>query len=218
MNAPGRLGLLGLVLSLAAGRAHAQGAPSAPVPEPAAPARTWSFSAYGYAYLLPDENDYFQPAFTADGGALHLEARYNYEDRGTGSFWLGYNLAFGDQVTFDLTPMVGAVVGRTSGIAPGLKAGLAWDRFELTTEAEYLFDAGSAADNFFFVWSELAWSPRDWLRVGLVAQRTRVYETELDVQRGLLLGLSWRKASFTTYVFNPDGDKPTVVLGLGVDF
>jgi hypothetical protein len=215
MKARARVALSGLVLLLLAEGALAQSAPPAAVLEAE---RTWSFSAYGYAYLLPDEPDYFQPAFTADGGSLHLETRYNYEDRGTGSFWIGYNLAFGDKVTFELTPMAGAVVGRTSGVAPGLKTTVGWRRFELTSEAEYLFGAGSSADNFFFVWSELAWSPSDWLRVGLAAQRTRVYQTELDVQRGLLVGLTWRKASFTTYVFNPDGEKPTVVLGLGVDF
>ena len=54
--------------------------------------------------------------------------------------------------------------------------------------------------------------------VRLVTQRTRVYQTERDIQRGLLVGFSYRKISVTTYVFNPDDAKPTVVLGVSVRF
>lgn len=37
--------------------------------------RAWSVSAGVAIYRLPDEGDYGQPTFTADRGALHLEAR-----------------------------------------------------------------------------------------------------------------------------------------------
>jgi murein biosynthesis integral membrane protein MurJ len=56
---------------------------------------------------------------------------------------------------------------------------------------------GSAADDFFYSWSELTLAPFDELRIGLVTQRTRVYETDRNVQRGLLAGFSWfNNASF----------------------
>ena len=188
--------------------------PSAPTPAP----RAWSFTAAASTYFLPDESDYIQPSFIADRERLHLEARYNYEGHETASAWIGYNFSFGEKVTFDLTPMVGGVFGDTSGIAPGYKLALAWRKLELSSESEYVFDSKSSSDNFFYTWSELAWSPSDWVRFGIVVQRTKTYQTEFDIQRGLLVGLAWKKASFTTYVFNPDADKPTVVLGLSVDF
>jgi len=156
---------------LLAGDARAQTPAPAPAPADETDDRAWSFSAYGSAYLLPDEPDYLQPTFTADRGRLHLEARYNYEGQETGSAWIGYNLSFGDTVTFDLTPMVGGVFGDTQGFAPGYRASLAWRRLELATEGEYMVDSGSSEDNFFYTWSELGWSPRDWLRLGLVVQR-----------------------------------------------
>ena len=178
----------------------------------------WSFSATAYTYLLPDDPDYVQPSFIADRGRLHLEARYNYEGHETGSAWIGYNFSFGENVTFDFTPMVGGVFGDTSGIAPGYKAALAWRNIEFASESEYVFDANDSAENFFYTWSEVSWSPRDWVRLGLVVQRTKTYQTEFDIQRGVLLGFAWKQAYFTTYVFNPDAGKPTVVLGFGVDF
>jgi hypothetical protein len=58
----------------------------------------------------------------------------------------------------------------------------------------------------------------DWFRFGLVVQRTKVYKTEFDIQRGFLVGVAYKDASFTTYVFNPDASKPTVVLGASLAF
>jgi len=190
----------------------------APVPLAGAGEGGWSFSASAFAYFLPDAADYGQPTLTADRDRLHLEARYNYENLHTGSLWLGYNVHFGDELAFELTPIFGVAFGDTDGVAPGCKASLTWRRLDLTSESEYLFDAGESADSFLYTWSELGWSPRGWLRLGLVVQRTKVYQTEFDIQRGFLVGVAYRKASFTTYVFNPDAGKPTVVLGLSLAF
>ena len=55
-----------------------------------------------------------------------------------------------------------------------------------------------------------------------MVQRTRAYETERDIQRGLLVGFSWSTNNtvidFTTYVFNPDDSKPTVVPAVAISF
>ena len=53
--------------------------------------------------------------------------------------------------------------------------------------------------------------------VGGVIQRTKLYETDFDIQRGFLVGFSYKRANLTTYVFNPD-DKPTFVVAVGVSF
>ena len=177
----------------------------------------WSCSALAYAYIVPDDANYVQPTFIADRGRLHLEARYSYEDRKTGSLWVGYNISVGDALVFELTPMLGVVFGRTTGIAPGYKASLSYKRIEFSTEAEYLIDTGDSDDSFFYNWSELSYAPLEWFRVGLAIQRTRVYQTEFDIQRGFLVGTSFGRVDFTTYVFNPDDD-PTVVLALGIQF
>ena len=188
--------------------------PAQPIPDE----KAWAFSASVFTYLLPDESNYAQPTFTADRDWLHLEARYNYEDLHTGSVWLGYNFSFGDEVAFDFTPMFGVVFGDTDGVAPGYKAALRWRKLDLCSESEYVFDAGDSSESFLYAWSELGWSPVDWLRLGLVVQRTKVYKTEFNVQRGFLVGVAYKNASFTTYVFNPDARQPTVVLGISLDF
>jgi hypothetical protein len=52
----------------------------------------WSLDASAYTHIVPDSENYVQPTVAADRDWLHVEARFNYEDRDTGSVWLGYNL------------------------------------------------------------------------------------------------------------------------------
>jgi len=183
-----------------------------------AAASQWSFSLVTSGYLVPHEQSYASPTFTADHRWLHLEARYNYEYQKTGSLWAGYNFSVGDKVVFALTPMLGAVLGNTTGIAPGLSISLAYKRFELSAQSEYVFNTDDRASSFFYTWDELTYSPTDWFHAGLVAQRTRAYHTDLDVQRGFSVGMTHKKMDFTTYIFNAGWTDPTVVLALSFTF
>lgn len=191
--------------------------PAAREPEAAATAPAWSFSAAAYTYLIPGEKDYVSVILGADRDRLHLEARYNYEELDTGSLFAGWNFAWGEKLTLELTPMVGAVFGHAVGVAPAYELTLAWRGLELYSEGEYVFDARGRADGFFYSWSELSWAPAEWIRGGLVAQSTKVYDTDVDVQRGVLLGFTVRDLTFTAYVFE-FWDDPTVVLALALDF
>jgi len=178
----------------------------------------WDFSASAYNYFVPDDPDYLQPTVTADRGALHLEARYNYEDLETGSVWAGYNLAGGGEIAFEFTPMLGGVFGATDGIAPGYHASLDWRRLGLYSESEYRIDTADRGDSFFYTWSELTLSPSDRFRGGLVVQRTRAYENSRDIQRGPLVGFSVERVEFTGYVFNPDDLRPLCVVAVSAKF
>jgi hypothetical protein len=193
-------------------------ATNSPPPVAENDAGKWSFSVWAYTYLVPDSQDYVQPTITADRDWLHLEARYNYEALETGSTWIGYNFGGGEKLAWEFTPMLGGVFGETTGIAPGFKGSLSWWKLELYSEGEYVFDTRDSSGSFFYNWSELSLAPVEWFRFGLVAQRTRAYQTDRDIQRGLLVGLSYKKVSFTTYVFNPDESRPTLVFALGVTF
>src|SRR5215467_4723594 len=207
-------------LVLCAGSAWAQtgGTNSSPPVLENEAEKSWSFGASIYGYFVPDSPDYAQPTITADHHWLHLEARYNYEDLETGSVWLGYNFSGGEKLAWELTPMLGGVFGHTTGIAPGYKGSLSWWKLELFSEGEYVFDTRDASGSFFYNWSELTLAPVTWLRFGLVTQRTRAYQTDREIQRGVLIGFQVRKMSLTTYVFNPDESKPTVVVAAALNF
>jgi len=184
-----------------------------------ASAEEWSFAISGFVFDPPDDSSYFSPIFYADRGTLHLEARYNYEDRETGSVFLGRNFEFGENVTFTAVPMVGLVLGSTMGVAPGAEVGMSWRRLELYAESEYVIDVEESSDSFLYTWLEATVAPVDWLRVGLVAQRTRTYETGLDVQRGLLVELSRGRLSFGFHWFNLDRKEDQIfAYAVGYEF
>ena len=180
--------------------------------------KAWRFSASVYTYIVPDDRVYLQPTFTVDRGWLHLEARYNYESLDAASAWIGYNLSIGEKLKWDFTPMIGAIFGSAGGVAPGYKSLLSWWKLELYSEGEYVFDTSGTSDNFFFTWSELTLTPAEWLRFGMVIQRTKLYKTDFDIQRGFLIGFSYKRMNFTGYVFNPDASRPTVVLAVGLGY
>jgi hypothetical protein len=229
----GRLGRLGVGLAFLwlqatwTGQGRAQGdQPEAAESSPksvaagavAAEDRAWSFSASLYTYVIPESQDYAQPTFTADRDWLHLEARYNYEDLETGSAWIGYNFGGGERLAWEFTPMLGGVFGNTTGIAPGYRGSLSWWKLELYSEGEYVIDTGDSSGSFFYNWSELTLAPAEWFRFGMVTQRTRAYDSDREVQRGLLVGFTYKISDFAIYAFNPDKSRPIYVFAVSLNF
>jgi hypothetical protein len=184
----------------------------------AEPKVSWAFSGSIYTYIVPNSRDYVQPTFTADRGLLRLEARYNYEALDTGSAWVGCNFSGGDKLSWEVSPMLGGVFGNTTGIAPGYKGAVYWWKLELYSEGEYLFDTRDTTESFFYNWSELSVSPLDWFKVGLVTQRTRLYQSDREIQRGVLLGVMVKYFDATVYVLNPDESKPILIFAAACHF
>ncbi|HET8734351.1 MAG TPA: hypothetical protein VFM45_11345, partial [Anaeromyxobacteraceae bacterium] len=160
-------------------------------PDDAAGTAGWEWGPSLLWYVLPNEPGYLQPTLAVDRGGLHLEARYNYEARNAGSAWFGWNFSFGDECKLGLTPMVGGVFGEMTGVAPGLTLTLEWGPLALWSQSEYVFDLADSSQSYVYVWSELSITGPDWLRVGLVLQRTRVFQTSTEFQGGPLFGLSF---------------------------
>ena len=181
-------------------------------------ARPYSVSAAVNIYVLSGHRTYAQPTLAGDYGRLHLEARYNYEALDTASAWLGFNFSLNRALSLHFTPMLGGVFGHTTGIAPGYKLTLAYWKLLFYSEGEYLFDTADSSGNFAYSWSELSLSPLEWLRFGFAEQRTRAYQTDVDIQRGPLIGVSYRWASVTAYLFDLDQSEQTYVVALAASF
>ena len=89
--------------------------------EPDSTSSRWRFSAWAEMFIIPGEQDFFNPTFYARHKTLHLEGRFNYEDRNTASVWAGRRFQFGKPVEFVFVPMGAVVFGNTNGLAPGLE-------------------------------------------------------------------------------------------------
>ena len=179
---------------------------------------SWSFSAATYYYILPGEKNTTTVLGYANHKALHLETRYNYEDRETGSVFGGYVFEAGNKLTVSLTPMIGLVFGNTNGIAPGLEVSLAWKKFDFYSETEYVFDFDGKENNFLYTWTELAITPFRNFRTGISANRTRLYQSDLEVEKGVFIQYSFWKLTAGVHYFNPFSDHDFVIATLGIEF
>ena len=178
----------------------------------------WDFSVAGFYYVLPDDDDIVMLVAKADRDNLHLESRYNYEDLRTASVFAGWTFSSGEAFTIDLTPMAGVALGRTAGVVPALEASLGYGEFDFYLESEYLVDIRETSESFFYSWLELGVAPHGMLRAGLVAQRTRVAQTPLEISRGLFAQLTPDLGSVSVYAFNLFTESWLLVVGLEISW
>lgn len=167
----------------------------------------WEFAASFFYSDPPEGHGYGTGIVYADRGALHLEARSNYEDLDTASLFGGWTFAHeAEDWSVAATPLLGAVFGQTEGVAPGLELDASWWLLEWYAESEYLIDLEESDDSFFFAWSTLTLAVTPWLRAGLVTERTQLVDTDLDVQRGLALLFALDAFELGLYTYNLGSD------------
>ncbi|MGO4763327.1 hypothetical protein AB4120_12345 [Cupriavidus sp. 2KB_3] len=209
------IGLAGAII--AASAAQAQPAlPPQDLPPPAS--AEWALSAFGYWNVPRGGDNYASGIFTADRSQLHLEARTGYEARHAHSAFVGWTFSVGEAIKLDATPIIGVVVGDVSGGIAGLEARVTAGRFDGYVEFEYVNDWRGRESSYAYAWSELAYRPFEWLRLGLVAQRTRAYGGDRDLQRGGFFQLSFGKLTAGAYLFNPGSRDQVAIMSVGIGF
>jgi hypothetical protein len=177
-----------------------------------------TFTITGFYYAMREQPDFTVGVASLDRGSLHLEARYNYEARDAGSVFAGWRVSGGDALSFQVTPILGALFGASRGVVPGIEASAEYGAVDVYIEAEYVHDLQQRSASYYYAWSELGWTPAPWLRIGLVGQRTREVENGRDLQRGLFAQLIVDKATLGVYAFNPDSGSRYVIVSLGARF
>ena len=173
---------------------------------------------YFEADLYFEDDFYVLPMYRADRNHLHLEARYNYEDFQTFSTWGGYNFFGGDKLEYFVTPMAGVAFGNTIGFVAGAEMTFTLGGFELYNESEYLAGFESKDDNFFYAWTDLTYSPTDWLWVGLSSQVTKPYQVDTEFSGGFILGGGYKNFELSGYLYDIWTDEPFVMVALSFSF
>jgi hypothetical protein len=179
---------------------------------------SWNFEAWFEMYFIPHGKDIFNPTFYARHKTLHLEGRYNYEDKNTASIWAGYSFKFGHAVKFELVPMGGVVFGHTNSIAPGLETDMTYKIFDFYSESEYVTDFSAKENNFFYMYSEVAVQPIKWLRTGVMTQRTRLFKSPRELQRGIFGEYYFGRFRSGVFYFSPFASDQFWIGSFSVDF
>jgi hypothetical protein len=176
----------------------------------------WEFALTAYPTVVREaDNNYTSVIGTGDRGPLHLEARYSYEAVDARSVFVGWTFSGGETLTWEITPLLGGVWGPLQALVPGVELSLAYRRFDFYLEGEYVDDAD---EPYTYAWSELGFAAQDWLRIGLAAQRTRIFGEDRDIQRGPFAQVSWDRVTLGGFWFNPGADDQIFVGSIGVAF
>lgn len=183
-----------------------------------AEANDWSFETTAFYYIMPNDENKTTLIGTADHNKLHLEARYNYEDEKTVSLFGGYNFETGKDLVFGLTPIIGFSIGNTDAVIPGLELSLNWKILDYYSESEYVFDLEDKENNFFYTWAELGITPFDNLRMGGVASRTLMYDSDLEIERGVFFEYSFGQIKTMIYYFYPFSKDGYLIPTFGIEF
>lgn len=178
----------------------------------------WKFSVWAETFIIPGEEDFFNPTLYVRHKNLHLEGRYNYEDRNTASIWAGRRFKFGRDVEFVFVPMAAVVFGNMNGLAPGLETEIMYKKFDFYSESEYVFDFKEKDNNFFYMYTELAIRPIRPLRMGLIAQHTKLVETKHEVQRGIFGEYYFGRFRVGLFYFSPFASDNYWIASASVDF
>lgn len=178
----------------------------------------WEFAVTAYPTQVRGGESTTSAITAADRGPLHLEARYGYETKDARSAFVGWTFSGGDTVTWELTPLVGGGWGPVKAFIPGFEASLGWGRFDFYVEAEFVRDRDSSADSYNYAWSELGLKAAEWLRIGAAGQRTRLYGGDREFQRGPFVQVTWKRATFGAFWFNPGSSEQVFVGAIGVAF
>lgn len=162
-------------------------------------------------YFLPDQDDLITPTLSLSWENFYMEARYAYENRDTASLFVGVPFSYSDEIDLEIIPMLGGITGKTDGMAPGLELDATWKRFNLYSEAEYVFDFETREGNFLYSWSELTFALFEQVRIGIAGSRTRAYDSDVELDRGPLLAYETERMNLSIAALNIDSDPITMI-------
>jgi len=157
-------------------------------------------------YILQGEGNNFGMGIA---GAYYKKifalTRWNYEGLNSFSMLGGYS--FSNQkhaLKWEIIPMGGLAVGNFTALLPALRLNLAYKKFTLTSETEYAYSLNEKNESYFFIWSELRYLILPWLQTGIAAQRSRLYTSGRNVDRGFLINTTlFSKLNVGGYIFDP---------------
>jgi|SRR6476620_6839219 len=182
----------------------------------------WQFSVSQYYYFDSYDNAFMFTGY-AEHKQLHLEARYNYEDRNTLSVFAGWAFEGGKKIQFNIKPMMGILAGNTKGFAPALETQITYKIFDFYAESEYVINVNGTNEkendnNYFYAWRELAVTSIPCLRTGITGQTTHLWNTKTSVQRGVFAEYSFWKLTTGFYYFIHSASGNFAIISLSMDF
>lgn len=144
---------------------------------------------------------------------FYAEGRYNYEAANSFSFYMGRTFSKEATLSYSISPIAGAVMGDYNGGSFGANVSMGYKNFFLYIQPQYTFSLAGSVDNFAYSWTDLTYSPLNWLSVGVSLQHTKPQRSPGFLEGGLVVEAAYKNITFPVYMFNPHTKDRALVFG-----
>ena len=143
------------------------------------------------------------------------EARYNYEEVRTVSFYIGRAYERDANFSYSIVPIFGGVIGRFKGGSAALNMDLEYKNFYFSSQSQYTFSVQNEIDNFYFSWSELGYQPLEWFYGGFALQETYFPQLKEHITHpGFVVGFTYKRWTLPIYGFRAGASSNTYVCSI----
>jgi len=148
---------------------------------------------------------------------FYAEGRYNYEDINTFSLYMGKTFAKESKLSYSVSAMAGAVIGNLNGGSLAANISIGYKNFYLFSQPQYTFSLENSVNNYTYHWTDLTYSPLDWLSLGLSVQHTKPHYSGSSLEKGIVAEIAYKKWSFPVYAFSPQNSDRYFVVGANLE-
>jgi hypothetical protein len=172
-----------------------------------------------YCYVQNQQPVVLVPVFYMQNKSnWRIEARYNYEELRSGSIYVGKKISRENkEVSWAVTPLAGLVVGKFTGGSLGVNMEVQRGKLFFCSQSQFSFTHSNAQNNFIFSWSELVLEPWPWIFFGTSLQYLKGTNRPMSTfEKGVVVGLNFRKWSFPVYAFNLTNGNRYFIIGVNI--
>lgn len=145
----------------------------------------------------------------------YAEARYNYEEYQTMSFYVGRAYEKSTWISYSIVPILGGVIGRFKGGSAGVNIDVEYKDLFFSSQSQYTFSAEGEQQNFFYSWSELGYQPLQWLYAGVAIQPLHyLHQQNEAISTGVFIGIEYKSWTASAYSFNAFEQQKTFVISI----
>ena len=149
---------------------------------------------------------------------IYTELRYNYDAEKAFSVNAGKTFSKKGEFNFDVTPMIGLVMGSFKGYNLNMNQQAEYKKFFYSTQAQYTIAAIEKNENFFYSWSETGYTISKKFFAGVSCQLTKLRAVPALADAGVMAGISLGNFSFPIYYFRPFSRNSFVIAGINYEW
>lgn len=146
------------------------------------------------------------------------EGRYNYEAAKTLSVYFGKTFENKSIISYTISTMLGAVIGKFKGGAVAINAEVEYKKYFFSLQSQYVFSIEDRRADFFYHWAELGYNTSSRFSVGLSLQQTNPYKIKSITEIGFFIKATHGNWTFPIYIYNPGSYESYSVVGLNYEW